>query len=272
MPTLQIDGDVVVYRCGFAVEKTQYLVTDASYTVLRGFAAAAKDAKSDLVEYDTDVLWSRKEVEPESHALALVKSVIGDIRDRYPNHEPYIWLSPSVGNFRERIATRAKYKGNRDSQHRPVHFNAIRDYLCSKYGARTTAGQEADDAIGIGMHDAPGSVCVSIDKDLKQIAGTHYNWVDKTESTISPRQAALNFYTQILAGDATDNVPGIEGIGPRKAAAILDKVSGAKEAWQRCLGAYGDVYGKDGEAFALETARLVYVRRKPDEIWSPPLL
>lgn len=260
---LLIDGDVVAYRCGFAVEKTKYLCED-------GHKFERFDNAKDAKEHG-GLTWSRKEIEPEENALYLVDQVIKDILQRYPDFDPRIWLSPSVGNFRERIATRAKYKGNRDAQLRPVHFKAIREHLCSRWDARDTAGQEADDAIGIDMHANPGSISVSIDKDLLQLPGRHYNWVDKSERVISTREASLNFYTQVLAGDPTDNVPGIEGIGPMKARKLLKIAKGPKDAWDLCLDAYKREYGEDGEIYAIETAKLVYIRRKPEETWSVPV-
>lgn len=267
MPKLLIDGDVVVYRCGFAVEKSHYLVTSDSG--IRGEVDNARDAKG--LASDTGLIWSRKSVEPESHAIKLVNTVMDDIICRYgDSHEPVVYLSGS-SNFRDGIARRAKYKGNRDAAVRPVHHKLIREHLCERYNASYTDGEEADDAIGIGMYAEPGSISVSIDKDLHQLAGRHYNWVTKEESVVSPRAANVFFYQQVLTGDPTDNVPGIKGIGPVKARALLAGCKGAKDAWRVCLDAYRSAYGADdGHAFAVETAQLVYIRRKPAEIWYPP--
>ena len=67
-----------------------------------------------------------------------------------------------------------------------------------------------------------------------------------------------------------DNVPGVPGIGAVKARKILADVKNPRQAWERCLDTYREAFGADGEAIALETARLVYVRRKREEIWEPP--
>lgn len=264
---LLIDGDILIYRCGFAAEKTKYLTEEGG--VFSHFENA-KDAKAHSKDA---VLWSRKEVEPLSHALAMVKNVIEDIQDRHAEFSgTRIWLTPSTGNFREAVSTRTKYKGNRDGQQRPVHYSAIRDYLVDNWGAQYTVGQEADDAIGIDMYSYPGSTCVSIDKDLLQLAGRHYNWVDRREIKVTEREASLNFWTQVIAGDATDNIPGVEGMGPVKAKRALADVKSNKEAWDVVHSIYCDTYGMEqGAEYALETARLVYVRRKEHEIWNPPV-
>jgi DNA polymerase-1 len=263
-----VDGDGLVYRCGFAVEKTRYLVTDA----LGEKKACCDDAKEadKSVSSPEDIIWSRKDLEPVENALSLVKHVIEKLQAKYSDLPLRIWLTPGIGNFREAIATRAKYKGNRDFARRPVHYRAIQDYLTKQWGARTTAGQEADDQLGIAMSSSEGSVCVSFDKDLLQLPGKHYNWATDEECTISKRDGFIRFYSQCLTGDATDNIPGVDGIGPVKATKLLAGVNSSKAAWQVVLDTYSAKYGEQGPKFALETAQLVYVRRKPDEIWQPP--
>jgi DNA polymerase-1 len=247
------------------VEKTKYLVESSHGTRFHEYpdAKAAQTAEGEQI-------WSRKEVEPVENALALVKNVLEDIQDRFADWSDCVIYLSGVGNFRDSISTRVKYKGNRDTANRPVHFSAIRDYLVARWGAQYTNGQEADDAIGIAMQSSPGSVCVSFDKDMYQCAGRHYNWVDKAESTVSPKEAAKFFWQQCLSGDPTDNIPGCKGIGSVKAKRILEECKSNAECWKKVLDVYNEVHGDEGAAFALETAQLVYIRKQPNEIWSPP--
>lgn len=265
---LLVDADGILYRAGFATEKTKYLVAGPGILSEQDTAKEAKEAHTEGLTH----IWSRKEVEPVENALFLAKTIVTDIQDRYADWaELRLWLTPGVGNFRDTLATRAKYKGNRDAMARPTHYAAIRDYLIDKWGAAYTAGQEADDAIGIDMTTYPDSVCVSFDKDLLQLPGTHYNWVTKEESVVVKSKGTKFFYQQVLSGDPVDNVPGCAGIGPVKAAKALDECKSSAECWTKVLSVYVDVYGeKDGPVFALETARLVYVRRKAEELWKPP--
>jgi hypothetical protein len=269
-----IDGDGFIYRCGFAVEKTKYLVTDVTGTgpvhpsevILCDSHKEAKEVVGDKPEiWD---IWSRKEVEPIEHAITLLRGALGAL--------PYdgdkeIYLTPSVGNFRDRIATLARYKGNRDTARRPVHYDALRKHIIEHFGAVTATGEEADDVLGI-RQSACGdrSVIVSFDKDLDQIAGRHYNWVERREYIVSRRDADFNFYTQILSGDPVDNVMGLPGIGPAKAKRELEGSKNTWELWSRVLACYQAEYGEFGYDVALETARLVYVRRKEEELWVPP--
>ncbi len=269
---LLVDGDVLCYRAAFATEKTRYLVMQCSGSaeVFRYFDDA-KAAKADTLT--GSVLWSRKELEPEDKAVMLVDVMLRDIFDHYAAESPtvHIYLS-GVGNFRHSIATRATYKGNRSGTPTPTHLKAIRQHLCSKHGAISSAGEEADDLLGIAMTSYPDSVLCSIDKDLMQLPGRHYDFVKKEEVTVTPKQAVINFYAQVLSGDSTDNVPGLPGIGPVKARKALDGCRNPAECWRVALNLYSGEFGLvNGPKYATECAQLVHVRRTPGEIWSPPI-
>lgn len=260
-----VDGDIIVYRAGFAVEKTKYLVQEGAsglYTPLD----TAKEAKELANEVD-DVIWSRKDLKPVEEAYGLVDAILGDIGSRYG--APVVYLSPSL-TFRDRIARRAKYKGNRDTNARPTHATPIRQHLIDCWDAGTAVDEEADDAIGIALTKDPTAVVVSNDKDLDQLAGKHFDWTTKTEYVVTPLEATRFFYQQCMSGDATDNVPGLEGIGKKRAESALKGVKSHKEAWGIVLDAYINLYADDGPLFALETARLVYIRRQENELWNPP--
>jgi 5'-3' exonuclease len=257
-----VDGDLIVYRAGWATEKTKYLVTDSD-----GKDGEVYDTAKEANANDAGLIWSRKDLKDESEAIMLVDIIMRDIQARYDEGKLYVFLTTEQPTFRDAIAKRRRYKAGRSN--RPAHYGAIRQHLVDEWGATITHNQEADDAIGIAAD--PDSIIVSFDKDLDQIEGTHYDWTKKEEYTVGRRNADLFFYTQVLAGDPTDTVPGIEGVGPQKAAGILQGVKGCKEAWQRCLDTYIQYYGDEGLMFALETARLVYVRRRENELWEPPV-
>jgi DNA polymerase-1 len=266
---LLIDGDLVCFRCAFAVEHNMYLSCTPDIKEITTW----EDKKScdEFIKGTDAIVWHRKQVEPVENAIALVDNVLKDIQDRYADWAGFrVYLSPSVGNFRDTLATRAKYKGNRDGTPRPVHYSAVRQHLISKWGAVVSVGEEADDSIGIAMQSNPGSVCVSFDKDMLQLAGRHYDWVTKSERAVTAKEAGKFFWQQALSGDATDNIPGCKGIGEVKATKLLADCKSNAECWDKVLEVYKEVHGDEGEAFATETARLVYVRRKNNEMWSPP--
>lgn len=270
--TLLIDADGIVYRCGFATEKVKYLVYAVDLEQAH-FYDTAKEAQAHVGKDGFDTLWSRKELKPEEECLSLVKTVLDKIKAKFPDYENQrIILSNDGPTFRHRLATISNYKGTR-SKDRPAHYASIRSYLFDTCAAELAGpGLESDDTISV-LSSISGNrekVVVSLDKDLDQIPGLHYNWVKEETYEIDKRQACLNLYSQILSGDPTDNIRGIEGIGPVKAHQMLKDCTGVRDCWETVLRAYTSKYGELGKDYAIETARLCYLLRKEGEVWQPP--
>lgn len=257
---LLIDGDVIAYRAAFAAEKTRYLCE--THEGLCTSAQSADEAKK--LCGPTGVIWSRKDVEPEDKAIFIADQMIRDILARFHDEgfKKAVLFVSGVGNFRHGIATRASYKGNRAGAVPPKHLVAVRRHLLSAWSGVLSSGEEADDLIGIWATENPGSIVCSIDKDLKQLAGRHYNFATKEESTVTAKEATLNLFAQIIAGDATDNVPGVDGFGLVKAHKALAGAAGTAECFEKAFAIYQKEYGAAATVFFLETARLVYVRRQ----------
>lgn len=191
--TLLIDGDIIAYSCGFA--------SDAG-------------AKKDGLEY-----------EPLEHCLHTVKKMLLSILENAVDADEecdYRVFLTGAGNFRDEVATTLPYKGNRDPTHKPHWLKEIRQYMVDKWDADVVDGMEADDAIGILA--GPDTVVCSLDKDLDQIEGRHYNWRKGLRYDVTPAEAYRVLWMQMLTGDATDNIQGIKGVGPVKAGKILDSV------------------------------------------------
>lgn len=105
---------------------------------------------------------------------------------------------------------------------------------------------EADDLIAsLAQHcrEADLAVCVvSGDKDLAQLVGTRDSWWDfarrrrldntgvATHFGVRPEQIA-DFLA--LTGDAVDNIPGVPGIGPKTAAALLNHFGDLDSIFER---------------------------------------
>ncbi len=271
MTVALIDGDSLVYRCGFAAEKTFYLVQELDGTIAEfDTAKAAKDYSS---EKDS-VIWTRKEIEPLEHCLATVKSslkktieIIG--ADRY-----HVYLS-GKSNFRQDIYP--EYKANREVLGKPKYYRDIRRYLIDNWKAYVVEGIEADDAMGVAqMTSAPEkSVIVSQDKDMGQIPGEHYNWVTGVFTTVTPQQGMRFFYEQLLSGDSTDNIPGISGVGPAKAKAALEGAKTPRELAEIARAMYaestlghpanGEMELRSGDKVMDIMARLIWIWRKPND-------
>jgi DNA polymerase I len=261
--TALIDGDILVYRCGFAAEKTHYCTTDkATYQLFD----AHKDIPKDTPKHH---IWSRKEVEPVENALAGVDASIEYILRNTGATDYEIYLS-GKRSFREEIAVTRPYKGNRDGIAKPVHYTAIRGHLVSRHGARVSDGDlEADDFLGIRLTALGSSgVCVSIDKDLLQIPGRHYNWVTGEHELVDARGGHLALGYQIISGDPTDNVPGLAGFGEAKARKVLTGCPNPQDMLDRIRTLYLDQFRGDVQAskrYFEEQGSLVYILKTPDD-------
>src|SRR5712664_3584833 len=72
-------------------------------------------------------------------------------------------------------------------------------------------------------------VICSLDKDLDQIPGKHYNWRRDEHYFIEPIDGLRLFYRQLLMGDRTDNIFGVKGIGEVKSARIINDLENEED-------------------------------------------
>lgn len=239
-----LDGDIVAYRVGWT----------------------ANGLPLDIAQYRVD-------------------TTIQGILQSTGSDDYQIYLTDSVGNYRNSISK--DYKATRKDE-KPEWLEELKEYLIVTWGAKISLGQEADDALGIhqtkesfngtwfeGHHN---TVICSIDKDLLQIPGYHYNFVKDEHIEISPKEGLYNFYKQLLVGDVTDNVKGAPGIGEVKARKALDRIVDPTEVelFQATQEAYRSVYKKEKltdeeiDAIILLNAQLLYIRKREEEIWNFP--
>lgn len=218
-----IDGDIIVYRCAFAAEHMDYTLVDedSGVPIAQFESAAAYKQFVKETELEGFTVERERRIEPLSHALANVNSVMRGILDSLQTTRYEVFLSKGKC-FRHDLATIKEYKGNRKDQERPVYYEEVRDFLCQRYGALVYESIEADDALA--MCQKEDTCIVSIDKDLLQVPGKHYNWVTGTKALITPEVGLKKLYMQVLTGDGTDNIPGIRGIGIKTARKLMADV------------------------------------------------
>lgn len=250
-----VDGDMVVYGAGFAADgsaKKAYLERHGS---MDGF----------------DIQLHH---EPVENCLHIAKQQLNGILNAAQVDDKVIYLSHPV-NYRESIFP--EYKANRDPNAKPFWYEELKDYLFEYHGAvYSQEGDEADDALGIAQMDSLAqdreTVLCSADKDLDMIPGLHYNW-SKTRAgegvfEMSDPECLRIFYTQMLTGDRTDNIPGmyqrlgLKATGSFKAP--LETMTSAREMYEYVL----KVYDKD-EDFVLLNGQLLWIKRD-EHFWIPP--
>jgi len=167
-------------------------------------------------------------------------------------------------NFRNEVAVTVPYKGNRKDVKKPKHLPLLREYLQTAWGASVSDGQEADDDIAIRATElGEESIIVSIDKDFMQVPGWHYNFVKKVKKHVTPEEGLRFFYKQILMGDSADNIKGMHRVGEVTATKMLADFTTEMQLYQCCVEAMG-------EERVLENARLLWLRRIPNQMWEPP--
>ena len=179
------------------------------------------------------------------------------------------------------------YKGNR-KQPKPLHYQLLKEYLIEKYKAVVAVNEEADDLMGIEQSQHRGTIICSIDKDLLQIPGNHYNFVKDEFITITEDEGRLFFYLQLLMGDKADNIPGITGIGVAKATSILESYLGETEEvifkvvqdnyrswlqdfWADQYAEWTEVQENHMNDMILSNGQMLKIRTYKDELWQLPL-
>lgn len=213
---------------------------------------------------------SVKEGEPVNYALQNAKKSMESIQDKFDRGlEMKVYLT-GTGNFREQIAVTQPYKGNRTAP-KPLYLPDVRQYLIDMWGAVVIDGKEADDAVCIQYLKDPEHQCiVSIDKDLDQVPGYHYNYRKDLFYTVSEAEGELAFYLQLLMGDRTDHIKGIPGIGKAKAPRLLEGCRSSRDMYEVCKQQYALAYPGNWEEVLNEHADLLFMWRKEDDKWQPP--
>lgn len=256
-----IDGDPLVYRIGFANEKKIYKKDGEEFEGARAVKEAYPDC--DIKEWEIEVRPA-----PESHLYNSIHLVMQAIMDQTESDD-YVLYIGGKDNFREKVAVTHKYKGTRDGLHKPHHYHNARRFLVDAYQATVVDGMEADDAVSIHHLSLPDSVLCTIDKDMDMIEGWHYNYAKGQMYYVDEYTALLNFYTQMLTGDTSDNIVGIRGIGKKKAHKLLADAETEEEMIDVIIPLYNKEFGDSAESRWRENAQLLWMLREPEGWWQP---
>lgn len=214
------------------------------------------------------------EHEPEEIAVLRIENMMQDIL-RESESDEYRCFLTGQGNYRYDIYP--LYKANRKDKPKPVHLQACRDYLVEAWNAVISEGCEADDLIGIAATDCEDPmafVICSIDKDLKMIAGHHFNFVTKERSFVTPIEGLKSFYKQLILGDVSDNIPGFDGKARQKWPKFMQHHHDYIDMCSNDIDMYNyvrEIYTNEAHNIILN-GRLLYIQRNQGEQWVPPNL
>ena len=131
-----------------------------------------------------------------------------------------------------------EYKGNRKRTRKPTIFGPLRKWVMECWRSECWPALEADDVMGIlsKSHSVPRpKIVVSDDKDLQSVPCNLYQPMHPERGVrhITYADARRHHLMQTLMGDSGDNYPGLPGVGPKKAEAILKDGT-----WEEVVEAY----------------------------------
>lgn len=219
---------------------------------------------------------------------------IDQILDDCKSNQYECYLTGST-NFRNSIATLARYKGNRYNEDgkrvktQPSWLQECRRYLESSYGARMSSNCEADDDLSIRCAELQRAgkrvIISSLDKDLRINPCKHHNQMNgEMTETIGDGEVHMQknsckghglmfFYAQMLMGDKADCIPGLPkvtqymkdtfgiqrlgGCGDKSAYTIISQAKDAEEAERFVLECYASYWSEHSYTDWRETAQYV---------------
>lgn len=150
-----------------------------------------------------------------------IYDILNIIEQNY-NLERYYIFVKGKNNFRYKIYP--NYKGKRPQKH-PI-IDVLNQYLVENFGAIESHNAESDDyAYSYSqLEEYKGrTIICSVDKDMLQIPGIHYDYQKNKFIFIDEETAKYNLAIQMIMGDAADNVVGLKGYGPVKAKKLITK-------------------------------------------------
>lgn len=197
--------------------KPQIYLVDGSGYIFRAFHALPPLTRPDGVQIGA--------------VLGFTNMLIKLLREKNPDYLVVVF-DAARENYRNKIYP--AYKANRQETPPELipQFSLIRE-ACDAFDVPhiEKEGYEADDLIATYAHSQEGDVTiVSSDKDLMQLVGGSVRMLDPIKNRLIgveevkekfgvPPEKVID--VQALAGDPTDNIPGVPGIGIKTAAELI---------------------------------------------------
>ena len=246
MRTLILDGDIFIYKAAFGCE----LGVDWG----KGLWSIAADI---------------------GEAVALIDQRVEELEDKF-KARAVMTLSDGKANWRKDLSP--DYKRQRKAVRRPTLLRPMKDHVRKTYKVYEKDTLEADDVMGILQTHSRiirgKKMIVTIDKDLLQIPGFHFN-PDKPElgvRKVSVEEGDRLHLMQSITGDSVDNYKGVPGIGAKRAARALDE-NGC--TWETVIEMYANADLTEEDA--LVQARIARICRQEDYnpetkeviLWTP---
>ncbi len=231
----------------FCGSKSKTLLVDADSMLFNVVHSHSKDFK------DTGKLDIFKQYEDFNKQIEAVRKSIE--LEGFEVGEVVYFFTTCRNNFRKKLLP--SYKANRPKNQMGLLVSLLKGYVIEQlelfdlpvFYSNTL---EADDLISQHFTPINDRIIVAIDKDLKQIEGAHFDyykkkvtdseglpvmgWVElnsgenvyiqkkdfKGWSYTTKKEGFTMLMAQLLIGDNADNIKGVDGIGVKKAAKLLE--------------------------------------------------
>lgn len=189
--------------------------------------------------------------------------------------QDYVMAFGGPNNFRDVLYSEYKKSTSRakSKSTRPEWFGDLKSEATSLYENSVICdGYEADDMVRIWATELDkwekDFIVCSVDKDLDCIPGKHYNPRKSDIYWVSPKYSEMFYWKQLLMGDTVDNIPGVEGIGPKKAEKLIEDCETRKDYERVVFNTYNDKYPEDGFDRMLLNGKLLHMWRSIDDHFS----
>jgi len=262
-PILLIDGDVSAYlACPPRWEAKATVVDEVSYVSLDD------DGNKVIPDYTE---------EEDTRYLMMsydnFKKQITEIRESlFITEENCLVAVAGKENYRKTMYDQYKMNRHKDPKKQNKFVPILRELAVAEDIAIAAHGREADDLIRIWYSQAWANnrepIVCSIDKDLKCMPGKHYNPKKKELTEVKPHEAMWFYYSQLLQGDSTDNIPGLPGIGPVYAKRMLEHCTTEKEFQETVAGYYIAEFGDEWKDYLLSNGKMIHIQTRVDDYFS----
>lgn len=190
---LYIDGDMLVYRVGYASEHTGNFIDGTSFK-------------------DPDFALAKR------LAVSLLSKWCSQFGVDY-SPENYTVVTSCSENWRFDIFP--AYKANRKVLTKPLCYDKMRKWLASLPNAEVTVNEEADDWLARRAVLDPNAVVITADKDFYNVPGKVFNISSERLYHPTESQAFCFLFFQALVGDRVDGYFGVPWVGNTKAVRLL---------------------------------------------------
>lgn len=300
-----VDGDTLLYKAAMACQYNMHEVyRKGARTRLKEFRKVSElkefMKQEGLVEGENCRIKQR----PVLLSFATAKHIADNFILKFEEHfnKSCVLIFSGKDNFREVSAMEQPYKGSRWTEERrqqarslepqwsywlgltekshvipeiPEHKEALKAYLIARYPSMVINGGEADDALGIYQtNNVNTCLMIKEDKDLDMIPGYKFNPYSIKEEPVyfvEELEGYRNFYKQLITGDRVDNIPGIDGAGPKKAEELLNGCITRAEMESAVFTEYEKVYGEEAYKLLVSRGQLLWIMREDGRIWVPDL-